>query len=732
MTRTVIGIVVLAMGLVPASRVRAGCNAFPQASSASLNANDVAMTFNGTRGTLASPFLLATQPLRITRRTCEKPDSTTFPASVDDIRTLVVVHPSKGKNRIVVLKHDNSVNDACPNSSDDFTKNCDKAVKDAGFDAHVDCFTVTDYSATQTTLDITVPDTTSGAHAISSRAAVVVLKKDDDAKVCGVLAQPGKYCGDAIKAQAGLLTCIDQIGDLVDPQNDPCGKLNLHAVFPEVTLLPEPNDAMEICTDASGGQLSCNTTPADGLRYGVDQPGNLLVPISWTSVLDQCKGDTLVVDGQLRPPSPLPIPDNRPNLASNKWLESYTFDGKPNVPPFTKGTPDNSQLDHFLGTTDEDESVLRFGTNYGACSSSTGSETCNHVDLPNTTAPLQCSTAGDKCLPLCASDGTACPNQLCPGTCGKLFDYSQQAINGGWKLNHPGGGKGFCASDPPKLCPQKACASNADCVSYVVNVTGCEVPDNDTPPGPSFQQMFANQQQKNLSQQMNDIQAKLAPEFQNLGGVLGLVQDAALKTTAFSADAIALIAPVGLLVSEQAAKCRKLGMDFVLVAASRNTCTGPDNCPFTCPQLGTGDLDNRLAVFGTKVRLLQFPEAITPATGWFDRFTRFLAHPLGGSAATPVKASGASQEAFLKILDAVGGAVRTVGKVVIDNPHFDPFAVGPSGGTKLLAKVGRCVRTDTGKKLGIPSFCKADTDCPSWAKCAPADVVMAMDLSRIL
>jgi hypothetical protein len=244
--------------------------------------------------------------------------------------------------------------------------------------------------------------------------------------------------------------------------------------------------------------------------------------------------------------------------------------------------------------------------------------------------------------------------------------------------------------------------------------------------------MFANQQQKNLSQQMNDIQAKLAPEFQNLGGVLGLVQDAALKTTAFSADAIALIAPVGLLVSEKAAKCRELGMDFVLVAASRNTCTGPGNCPFTCPQLGKGDLDNRLAVFGTKVRLLQFPEAVTPAIGLSDRFFRFLAHPLGGSAATPVKASGAPQEAFLKILDAVGGAVRTVGKVVIDNPHFDPLAVGPSGGTKLLAKVGRCVRTDTGKKLGIPSFCKADTDCPSWAKCAPADVVMAMDLSHIL
>jgi hypothetical protein len=88
-------------------------------------------------------------------------------------------------------------------------------------------------------------------------------------------------------------------------------------------------------------------------------------------------------------------------------------------------------------------------------------------------------------------------------------------------------------------------------------------------------------------------------------------------------------------------------------------------------------------------------------------------------------------QGFLRILDTATSAVTTVGEVVISDPRFDPLAIGPSGATKLLAKAARC-KTRNDRTLGIPSFCHPDgaDECPGWASCQAADVVMVMDLSR--
>src|SRR5262249_16388757 len=152
-----------------------------------------------------------------------------------------------------------------------------------------------------------------------------------------------------------------------------------------------------------------------------DQPGNVLVPMWWERSLNACAGQTLRVHGEVRSPCTLQIPPDDVNVPPhrNTWLESYTFDGRRNVPPFETETLSNSALNGCDGTTDEPFSVLRFGVNYGRCSSSP-TNLCNHN-------PDQCPSVGDTCDPICTDNSNApCgATQPCSGgvKCGKLHDF---------------------------------------------------------------------------------------------------------------------------------------------------------------------------------------------------------------------------------------------------------------------------------------------------------------------
>jgi hypothetical protein len=702
MTRTVIVFVMVAMGLVPSTPSHASCNAFPAASSASSR-----MEFNGSRGTLGSPFVIPTDTLRITRRPCDEPAGTPFPANADDVRTVVVLRPPSGKARAIVLKA-GAVDGPC--GSDAFTTNCQKELDKVSPGANAECLSVKNYTVQPSVVDLEFPDLHPGAmatRATSSRVAVAVLGKDDEATVCGQLIQSANnHCSDAIGAQPMLLACIDAIGVPTDP-NKPCGGQASHPVFPEVTLLPVPNDVKQVCHKSIGGTF-CDTQPVDELRYGLDQPGNVLLPMEWGRALADCPNQALRVHGEVRSPSTLRIPDNQPSLVRNKWLESYTFDGRLNVPPFGKETPSTTALNRFTGTTDDLLSVLRFGARYGECSSSSlGNELCNHAD--------QCASSADTCDTRCVNDNAHCgPSQSCSGSggpCGKLHDLGPEFSNGRWRLVR--NRRGFCEDDPTTLCPPPAACQSGDCVSYLLTVGPCENREDGTPSPPAPQ----------------PAQANLPALFQPLLDALGIVQDSILLATAFSDDALALIVPRALL-GPAASQCASLGLDNVLVAASVKDCSGK-GCAFTCPPLGAGALVSRLKVYGTKVRFLQKREVAAEEPGSFDGVRRFFSR-LFGMAQPQMTTPGTEELALLRILDTAGSIVSTVGEIVISDPNFDPFTVGPSGGTKLLAKVGRCI-TSAGKTLGIPSFCdpKNTGECPTWATCQAADVVMAMDLSLL-
>src|SRR5262249_50050074 len=148
MARTLIAIVVLTMGLAPASRCVAGCNAFPPAGTAT-------MVFNGSRGTLGSPFVIPTETLRITRRGCDGPVGTSFPSNSDDVRTIVVLRPPSGKVRVIVLKPGTTDG---PCDTDAFTEKCQKEVDTLGTGGSVACFSVTKYGVTPNVVDVEFPD----------------------------------------------------------------------------------------------------------------------------------------------------------------------------------------------------------------------------------------------------------------------------------------------------------------------------------------------------------------------------------------------------------------------------------------------------------------------------------------------------------------------------------------------------------------------------------------------
>jgi hypothetical protein len=698
------------------------------------------MQFHGARGTLASPFVIPTDTLRITRRVCDDPQKTSFPANApDDVRTVVVVRPLGDKIHAIVLRR-GTTDEPCPPNSDAFTTACQTALGTAG---QADCFNVMNYTVQPAVVDIEFPNLPSSLppRATSSLAAVAVLRKDDVATVCGQLAKAVKnHCSDAIGAQPELLACIDQIGLPVD-STSPCGDKVLHPLFPAVKVLPVPNDIKAVCRKTTGG-LSCDPQPADELRYGVDGsppgPRNVLVPVSWKRSLDDCGGQSLRIFGEVRSPCDLQIPANKPppQQARNTWLESYTFDGRQNFPEFKTEKPSNLALNRFTGTSDEPFSILRFGAFYGMCSSSPG-ELCNRSE--------QCSALGDTCDTICTNNNGRCGlgQPPCSGgrPCGRLHDFSQEFGKGRWRLArdpqsphscHTSGNRhGLCEDDPTKLCNVPAQCPSGDCASYLLTLGGCESPAAGT---------------TLPSMRLDPLPADLPPKFHPLLKELGIlptsVESGTTSTTtgrllvaASSEDAIALIVPARMLLGKRAAQCRSLGMDDVLVAASVRDCTN-DHCVPTCPPLGAGALVPRLAVYGTRVRFLQFPEVAAPgmfdALGlFFQRIGRFFGRIFGGTedqAALP----SAEAHALLRILDTRSSAVTTVGEVVL-NPQFDPLAVGQSGATKLLAfQKGRCVDSLDGRVLGIPSFCDpAQTgECPAWAPCKMTAVVMVMDLSR--
>jgi hypothetical protein len=710
MTRISLILVAMTMGFVPSGRSHACCNAFPpQAATSNV------MQFPGARGTLASPFVIPTDTLRITRRTCDGPTNTSFPADPDDVRTVVLVR-APDRPRAIVLRR-GTTNGPCPPGSDAFTASCQTELAKLGTGGQADCFDVLNYTAQPSIVDIEFPDLPSSIppRATSSRAAVAVLGKNDPATVCGQLAQAKSHCADAIAVQPGLLACVDQIGVPTNPTAPCTGGMLKHPVFPEATLLPLPNDIKHVCHQAVVGQ-SCDQSPADEFRYGVDQPGNVLLPMSWERSLKSCPAQSLRIYGEVRSPCNLRVPDNGPKPHQSKWLESYTFDGKPNVPPFEKKNPSHAGLNRFTGTTEEPLSILRFGTRYGMCSSST-TELCNHPD--------QCSNLGDTCDPICSNNAPCGTSQPCSGggQCGRLHDFSPEYADGRWRVTRsprpanscvtPPNPPGFCESVPAKLCNGAPDCPNGDCTSYLFAVGDCE-PRTAGTPAPSV---------------LEATPANLPIVFRPLLEQLGIPRDATrLLVAASSDDALALIVPRALLLGEKAAQCSSLSMETVLVAASVSRCAG-DDCPVTCPFLGAGALVPRLAVYGTRVRFLQLPEVAAAASGMFDAVGRFFRRIFGGA-----EKQSAEAAVFLRILDTATSAVSTVGEVVISDPRFDPFAVQQNGATELLAAgKGRCMTSD-GRTLGIPSLCDPTRtdECPVWATCAPADVVILMDLSLAL
>jgi len=288
-------------------------------------------------------------------------------------------------------------------------------------------------------------DTLAGPAAIAVSAAVAALP-------CGLASA-------SCSSQSGLIACVDDLY----ANDGSCGTATALGTFPHFTALPPPNEYAQDCYALGAGDDPpgpCNPI-ADNLRFGLDSAGNLLLPVSWQSILVP---NAIPVPRLLRARVLSPLPFTIPDAV---FAGSYTPEGgklppifEPQIDP-SIGNPDVVSL---FGSADAPYTVLRLGKRFGTCQGGANdAERCNvHEDCPGGTCPTTCVGAPATTCTVDADCGGNAP-------CGRLFDLSPLVTTGALLLPRPQ------ITTPvalPGMCQETAascmasCGGDGPCVNY--------------------------------------------------------------------------------------------------------------------------------------------------------------------------------------------------------------------------------------------------------------------------
>ncbi len=276
--------------------------------------------------------------------------------------------------------------------------------------------------------------------------AAIAVTAPGDPLPCGLAASP-------CTSHGGLRACVDDFY----ANDGSCGTSVPLATFPHFTALPAPNEYARDCYKLPG---VCNPTAAN-LRFGVDLAGNLLLPVSWQSVLVP---SAVPVPRLLRTRFLSPLPFTIPDAV---FTSSFTPEGG-KLPPIFEPQLDpsiaNPDVISLFGSVDAPYTILRIGRRFGTCQGGGNDGTrCNvNEDCPGGACPTTC--VGAPTTP-CTTDGE-CGGD---GPCGQLYDVSGVLDDGPFLLPRAQ----ITTPDPlPGMCQETAatclasCGGDGPCVNY--------------------------------------------------------------------------------------------------------------------------------------------------------------------------------------------------------------------------------------------------------------------------
>lgn len=335
----------------------------------------VETSYASTIGGIDSPFLLPSQPRKIT-------GPTAFAAT--DAVSIVYLPPS-GPASLLVVRADCSTFDptACAATPPSLpTIYCATVAPAVGTGPDSITFTMPAYageegSGTATPITPAQADMvyrTGPARLIVSSSTTPPCKYADPAVACPATPDPD------------MKACIDTLQPAT-PAPPPPYQPKPYETITTVTGLPATNDFSLLC-DTSVGDNRCKGTATE-LRLAIDSNGSILIPMLWTNVLRAAPGDPsncppnakhcdkreVVAWTNLKAwDNPASGPINFPFHAP-KVTQSFSLSGRtwgPEDPLFEIDNPANSDEFRVGGTADKHASVLRILRCMGgdqACSS---------------------------------------------------------------------------------------------------------------------------------------------------------------------------------------------------------------------------------------------------------------------------------------------------------------------------------------------------------------------------
>ena len=201
-------------------------------------------------------------------------------------------------------------------------------------------------------VEVRLPELTAGP------ARIVLRPLAEVAEACE---EPSRNCLSLASADPAPTACIESIYARRESGGGVPGRRN--PIFGSFTLLPASNDFGVLACEDPGRSVDCVPT-VDELRLAVDRAGNLLIPITWTGVLEDEGFFTLPreVTANIRWPEAWPagIPDAA-------FLRSFAPSGAA-LAPFFEPSPGRDNDDStivFHGLADAFHGIVRIAANHG-------------------------------------------------------------------------------------------------------------------------------------------------------------------------------------------------------------------------------------------------------------------------------------------------------------------------------------------------------------------------------
>ncbi|MGH3638869.1 MAG: hypothetical protein ACRDUX_07550 [Mycobacterium sp.] len=451
--RLIVLVALLLVSLQPASTAIAGCNLIP----------GTARAFNAALGTANRPFAAPGERVELTLRSCDT-GSPGLTANAADHVVTVVFQPPMGPKNAVVLTADPDCTAITPQLAACAAQlGGGAATCIAGTEAGV---AIVDHDG-ERFVSFRFPDTRkrcSGGINDGLRCQEASDCPNPGSCVAGTenetLAGPAAIAvsvpGNPLPCGLATATCVSQTGlracvDDLYANDGACGTGVPFPAFTHFTALPPPNNYAHDCYKLSAVDDPpgpCNPIATD-LRFSVDSAGNLLLPVSWQSVLVPAAVPVpRLLHARLLSPLPFDIPDA-------VFAGSFTPEGG-NLPPIFEPQVDpsvpNANVVALFGSVDAPYTILRIGRRFGTCQGGANDDQpCNvSSDCPGGLCPTTC--VGDPAK-TCTEDAE-CGGS---GPCGALFDFSALVDDGPLLLPRPR------IAPLNGMCQESSATCTADC-----------------------------------------------------------------------------------------------------------------------------------------------------------------------------------------------------------------------------------------------------------------------------